>query len=132
MTDTRLRAWLTGLLAGLFALAVLAVPGEHARMMLDRAGFALAYAMPDGTLPVLCTGTDSHDDGLPGSRHGVAPDCLACVLLAAPGLPPSAPPLALRIAAPALADRVADRAPVPIRVAFARRHARAPPFLSIL
>ena len=46
-----LRAWLAGLLVGLLALAAVAVPGQHTRMVLERATLELAYAMPDGTLP---------------------------------------------------------------------------------
>ena len=38
--------------------------------------------MPDGTLPVLCTGEDGGRNDPHGS-HAVSPDCLACVLMAA-------------------------------------------------
>jgi hypothetical protein len=130
MSGIRLRAWLTGLLAGVFALAALAVPAQHTRMTLERAALELAYAMPDGTLPVLCTG--SEEDRLRDTQHAVSPDCLACVLSVAPGLPHAAPPCAVRVGLPVAVDRVAHRAATPIRTAFARRHARAPPAPSIL
>ena len=47
----RLRHWLTGLLAGLFALAILVAPAQNARSVLERTAFLLAYALPDGSLP---------------------------------------------------------------------------------
>jgi hypothetical protein len=126
-----LRHWLTGLIAGLFALAVLPVPAEHSRAVIDRAGFALAYAMPDGTLPEICP-----DAGDPGDRHGgthlATSICLACVVMAAPGLAARARPAADRHLAPVPAQlspgvAVATRglSPVP-------RRARAPPLVSIV
>lgn len=86
--DARLRFWLNGLLAGLFALAILPVPGQHARATVERIAFIAAYAMPDGTLPEICSG-HGHPQDRPADGHGQhppIPDCLACVLMAAPGL----------------------------------------------
>jgi hypothetical protein len=80
-----------GLLAGLFALAIVPAPAEHARAVVERAAFAIAYAMPDGTLPELCADHGGSADG--HDRHLPRPACYACVLMAAPGL--QAPPFAL-------------------------------------
>ena len=130
MRGTKSRAWLAGLLCGLFAFAGLAVPAQHARMVIERAALELAYAMPDGTLPALC------DEGMgmghgPADPHAALPDCLACVLMGAPGLACAPLSKLARVGAPAAADDAV--APASLRRQFARagRHARAPPAASI-
>ena len=83
------RSWVLGILALLLTLTLGAAPAEHARMVLARAA-AVAEA-----------GAAHHAHGMPAGeqggahdRHLLAPACLACVLMAAPGLPagPSATP----------------------------------------
>jgi hypothetical protein len=76
--------WLSALLAGVIALAALAAPPMHARMVWDGMVEHHLYAMPDGTLPDICPGGDN----LAHSRH-IAPPCDACVLVAAPGILPA-------------------------------------------
>ena len=122
----RLRFWLQGLLVGLFALAVLPAPAENARAVIERAAFAAAYAMPDGTLPVLCD--DHHADAPVGhGGHFASPACDACVLMAAPGLAdqPFAP--AGRRAAPVARDLHSPAAVGLAGHAWAPSRARAPP-----
>lgn len=122
----RLRHWFQGLLVGLFALAILPAPAENARAVIGHAVFALAFAMPDGTLPVLC---DEHPDSS-GDGHGQQlsmPSCDACVLMAAPGLDDQPFLPVGRRAAPVARDRLqpADTG-LPGR-ASAPPRARAPP-----
>ena len=124
------RAWLAGLLAGLFALAAVAVPGQHTRMVLERATLELAYAMPDGTLPVLCAAEDGK--GAPHGSHTVPPDCLACLLMAAPGLAPAPLPEPARVAAPTAASPAVQVALARLELAFPGQRARAPPLRSVL
>jgi hypothetical protein len=124
-----LRAWLAGLLVGLFALAAVAVPGQHTRMLLDRATLELAYAMPDGTLPMLCAAEDGSD--VPHG-HAVSPDCLACLLMAAPGIAPAPLPEPARIAAATDAGLAGHTALARLDLAFPGQLARAPPLPSIL
>lgn len=125
----RLRYALNGLLAGLFALAMVAAPTEHARAVLERAAFAVAYAMPDGTLPELCS-----DHGEPADGHGqhlFAPACLACVIMAAPGLADRPSVTLNRAETPGRADLRIDDVTHRRQHAWALSHARAPPAVSI-
>ncbi|MFO1142270.1 MAG: hypothetical protein U1E59_07755 [Amaricoccus sp.] len=128
MRGIKSRAWLAGLLCGLFAVAGLMVPAQHARMVIERATLELAYGMPDGTLPALC------DEGMghgPADHSAALPDCLACVLMAAPGLACAPLPKLARVGAPAPVD--VKVAPASVRLSFvlAGRHARAPPPASL-
>ncbi|MBP7242963.1 hypothetical protein [Amaricoccus sp.] len=129
----RLQFWLTGLIAGLFALAIVQAPGQHARAMAARTAFIAAYAMPDGAVPEICPG-HALGDGGPADGHGrhlSAPACLACVLVAAPGLAPAAFPAAGRRGAP-VAAAPCEVGPVAVHeVAWAPHRARAPPAGSI-
>jgi hypothetical protein len=109
MTRARMRFWLSGLLVGLFALAIVPAPAQHGRAMLERASFVLAHALPDGSLPDLC----ADDPADPHGRHLFGPACLACVLMAAPGL--AVPPLAQPTRR---ATAVAANRPAPVAVAF--------------
>jgi len=127
---TSLRAWLAGHLVGLLALAAVAVPGQHTRMVLERATIEIAYAMPDGTLPVLCDADDGK--GAPHGSHAVPPDCLACLLMAAPGLAPAPRPEPGRIATPTDAGPAGHTALARLDFAFPGQRARAPPLRSIL
>ena len=126
------RFWLSGLLAGLFALAILPFPSLHSRAVLQRAAFAAAYAMPDGSLPELCSGHARSGTGDGHGPHLGAAPCLACLVMAAPGLPP--PPFAVsgRVGAPRTARLDAAAAPAAPGVAWAPQRARAPPAGSIV
>lgn len=114
---------LTGLLAGLLVLALLGAPAQHARMTVARATFALAYALPDGTLPDLCAHRGAGGKG----GHPPVLGCLACVLMTAPGL--AAPPqgLAARLVRAEDAAFLGQGAPVDRQTSPARASARAPP-----
>lgn len=126
MRGNKARAWLAGVLCGLFAFAGLGVPAEHARMVLDRASLELARGMPDGTLPAPCH--DGMDMGHgPADQHVAMPDCLACVLMAAPGIAWATLPTLARIGAPEMADLAVERASLRLQAGFAGSHARAPP-----
>ena len=122
------RYWLQGLLAGLFALALALVPMQHARAMLDAALFALDYAMPDGTLPEICSGDHAPDED--HGQHTAAPACLDC-LIVTPGLAgaPAIAPARSRVATAPGFDQ--ERAEVGLQVAWAPQRARAPPFVTI-
>ncbi len=138
MVRARLRLGLAGLLAGLFALAIVPFPALHASAVLERAAFAAAYAMPDGSLPEICSGHARPGDAAgdaAGDGHGghlAAASCLACVVMAAPGLAP--PPVLVRgrLGAPMAAARVAPDLPRGDGVAWAPQRARAPPAASIV
>jgi len=71
---------------GLLALYVLAVAtlGFAHRVPVAPAVDLSAYALPDGTIPVIC-GTVGERGGTPGGHHARAA-CEACLLTAAPGL----------------------------------------------
>jgi hypothetical protein len=97
--SARFRRSLAGFLTGLFALAIFVAPTAHARAVIGKALFVAptaharavigkalfvaAYAMPDGTLPHICGHSEPEDHG----QHRFAAACLACVIMAAPGLP---------------------------------------------
>lgn len=122
---THLKLWLNAILAGLFALAIVPAPAEQARAVVERAAFALAYAMPDGTLPELCA--DHSGSSEEHSQHLLTPACFVCVLMVTPGLPapPFAPPAP--IATAVAADRHDRNATGLRQVAWALQWARAPP-----
>ena len=117
-------SWLKGLLAGLFALAMLSAPADQARSVLARAAFTVAYAMPDGALPDIC---GDHGEPAGHGEHAGLPACLACILMTAPGLPAPAAVAPARMAAPAAAGLVAPDLPDPPAPAWQPRRARAPP-----
>lgn len=128
MTNPGLRRLLLHvLLAGLFALASVAVPRLHAHAASHAPSAVVdlsAYAMPDGTLPELCLSSDGAGDD--------PPHCFACRLVAAPGVLPAAAgsdrPVAEWVVAPA------PRADAPVRADAVWRPtaARAPPGLGPL
>lgn len=86
MTDwARTQTIRSGVLA-LYALASLGMGFAHKRLEIPSAAPDLsAFALPDGTLPVLCLTPKTGDPGAPSHVH--AP-CQACLLTSAPGLPP--------------------------------------------
>jgi hypothetical protein len=123
--EPRVRHWLTGLVAGLVAWALVQAPAQHARAVLEQARTAAAHAdvshgMSHGT----------HDHGKPAERHDrhqFMPACMACVLMTAPGLPGHtimADGLIVRSASVEVAGEavVASR-----QVPWAPQRARAPP-----
>jgi len=123
---TRRRAglsWLTGGLALLVALTLGAAPAQHARAVLARASEAVAVAEAGSA--------HHHRHDAPASehdRHLLAPACLACVLMAAPGLP-AGPSMAVGRVAP-VGAALLPRSAIPTRPGTARspQRARAPPF----
>ncbi|MEM9028747.1 MAG: hypothetical protein AAGC70_10310 [Pseudomonadota bacterium] len=81
-------------LVALYALATLVAPWLHRSAANASPPVDLsAYALPDGTLPVLCIGGNAASD----TPHFDTAICDACLLSAAPGLPASN---AVAIAAP--------------------------------
>lgn len=129
-----IRPWLNGVLAGLLALAAILAPAQHERMMLGREIAALAMA-PERDAPAIATHDmgGMHDHRAPASgghdHLGSAPTCYACLLMAVPGLPPTAfAGLAPRLLPSAVKYR-SPRLTVHRPVAWASRHARAPPAL---
>lgn len=115
------RPWLHGLLAGLLALAAIAAPAQHERMMLGRAVAEPATAHGHGTHAGHGAPAGGHHE------HLATPACFACVLMAAPGLPTAPFAGLVRFAAP---EAARPEAHVPAAVpgtARSARHARAPP-----
>lgn len=84
------RLWALGILALLLTLTLGAAPAEHARAVLARASAVVVEA---GAARHAHGESAGEQDGA-HDRHLFAPACLACVLMAAPGLPagPSATP----------------------------------------
>lgn len=77
-----IRSWVLAL----YALASFGMGFAHKRLEIPLTTPDLsAYALPDGTLPVLCLTPKGGDPGAPSHVH--AP-CQACLLTSAPGLPP--------------------------------------------
>ena len=125
----RLRSCLTGLLAGLFVLAILPAPAQHTRALIERAAFALSYALPDGTLPALCSEHGAPSDG--HNRHVFAPACFACIIMSAPGLPAPVTNLIRIGGGVALAEYHVRDISAGCQIALASHRARAPPAASI-
>jgi hypothetical protein len=124
----RIRRSLAGLLTGLFAFASVVAPTAHARAVIGKALFVAVYAMPDGTLPDICGHSEpigEHGD------HRLAPTCLACVIMAAPGLPNVPLAVAGRVRPAGVAPVVHERDLEGRQVAWTRQPARAPPADSI-
>lgn len=114
------RAWLHGLLAGLVALAAIVAPVQHERMMFGRAAAALAAADAHA----------AHGAGTPDHGHHEhfgASACFACVLMAAPGLPPVVFAGIASPSARAVVSRRISRARVRRAVPRAAHRPRAPP-----
>ena len=121
------RLWLNALLAGLFALAVVAAPAEHARSVVARAGLNTAHPMPDGAMPGTHGGHAGHAGG--HGEHLNLPACFACILMAAPGLPVPAGGLPTCPTDKAPAESFEGRSLVTARATEWRPcHPRAPPF----
>ena len=88
-------------IAVLYGLAMLLMPLAH-RPVRPSTPDLSAYALPDGSLPLLCSPAKGD-----GSRSRTAAVCEACLLTAAPGLIVSGPPLSV----PVVSMRVALDAP---------------------
>jgi hypothetical protein len=129
MRSAGLRRWLTGLAIVLLVVGSMLAPVQNARMVLERAAFALAYAMPDGTLPLFCGGSDREDHG-PAPSHLAGMSCDACLLMAAPGLAAPSPTPPARAALPVEPDPIAPEPPLCGVAGAGPPPARAPPTLS--
>jgi hypothetical protein len=70
------------LVVALYGLAMLLMPLAHRPLNLGQSPDLSAFALPDGTIPDLCT-TAPGKGGKPGGRSTV---CDACLLTCAPGL----------------------------------------------
>ena len=119
-----IRRSLAGLLTGLFAFAIVVAPAAHARAVIGKALFVAAYAMPDGTLPHICGHSEPVEDH---GQHRLATACLACVIMAAPGLPDVPLAIAGRVMPAGVAPVLHERDAEGRQVAWARQPARAPP-----
>jgi hypothetical protein len=124
---SRFRRSLAGLVAGLFAFGIVVAPTAHARAVIGKALFVAAYAMPDGTLPHICGHSEPEDHG----QHRFAAACLACVIMAAPGLPDAPLAIAGRVMPAGVAPVWRERDLEVRQLAWARQPARAPPAGSI-
>lgn len=71
------------LIAALYGLAMLLVPLAHQPLNVSDGPDLSAYALPDGTLPILCASLPGKP-GQPAGKPGVI--CDACLLTSAPGL----------------------------------------------
>jgi hypothetical protein len=120
---------LLALFAGLFALAMALVPAQHASAVLARAMFVASYAMPHGTLPELCA--DGHASADDHGQHILAPACMACVVMAAPGLANPPAVLVVRVSPSATAGFHAECSRTVLPSVWAPSRARAPPAQSI-
>lgn len=69
-------------IAALYALAMASLPFAHRQPATAAAPDLSAYALPDGTLPILCT---TNPNGSGKSQQGSG-TCDACRLTSAPGL----------------------------------------------
>ena len=121
----RARRWLTVLLAGLFGLAIVSAPAEHARAVLRQAGTAAMQAESSHDMHGHGKPTGPHD------RHQSGPACMACVLVAAPGLPVPAPVAAALTAIAAATAALPEAAAAARKVPWTPQSARAPPAGSI-
>jgi hypothetical protein len=117
------------LLTGLFAFGIVVAPTTHARAVIEKALFVAAYAMPDGTLPHICGSSEPVED------HGhdrLAPACLACVIMAAPGLPDVPLAVADRVEPAGVAPELHGHDVGGRQGDWARQPARAPPATAIV
>ena len=118
------RATLNWTVTAAFLLSVVLFAGLQLRWMGpgDTPEALAAYAMPDGTLPQLCDGSDGHHPPSPGQPH-----CPACLVAASPGL--LAPPLVVvgTTAAPGMRLGLPAVDPPAAAPPWRPRLARAPP-----
>ena len=84
----------------------------------------VAYALPDGSLPEICTG--GHTDPSGDADHGRGACLVACVLGAMPGLGHDAP-VSDRLASVTRAVLLAPEMPAAPRPVWRAARARAPP-----
>ncbi len=77
------KTWWGRRIIALYALAMFTAGFAHHTVTLAKPNIDLsAYALPDGTIPVLCeTGGENG-----GSGHDAQQSCPACILRSAPGL----------------------------------------------
>jgi hypothetical protein len=109
----------------LYALAMLLVGFAHTFSPSARAAGPdlSSYALPDGTVPLLCQTTG--DEELPAS-HEHGGDCAACRLSTAPGLLPVPSFVALPPSSVSVVESKKNRALRPTLM-WAGHHARGPP-----
>lgn len=90
-------AWMRLVLLALYGLAVAFLPLAHHGFARAIASDLAGYALPDGTLPLLCQSGGSGSEAPPVERS----DCPACTLMTSPGL---AAPCAFGVDPPSLVD----------------------------
>jgi hypothetical protein len=115
----------TLLLVALYGLAMLLVPLAHRPLDMVAGPDLSAYALPDGTIAVLCS-TVPAKSGQPTGRSGGT--CDACLLTSAPGLIVTGVDIVPVLAsAPVRLGRASQTHGVAQRIVTAARP-RAPPF----
>jgi hypothetical protein len=111
------------IIAGLYGLAMLLMPLAH-RPVRQATPDLAAYALPDGTIPLLC----SPQPGKPGAPSGRSVAvCAACLLTAAPGLIIAGLVLAPPVATPPMRLGAAIAPSVVVERPVTAARPRAPP-----
>lgn len=107
---------------GLYVLASASVGFAHrpAALSVDLA----QYALPDGTIPIICGGQGKDDKG---GQRASRPPCDACCLTYAPGLPPPAASDAIVERRQIEAESLADHGLNPPSIIVAAHGPRGPP-----
>lgn len=109
-------------LAVLYGLAMLLLPLAHRPLAPAEADLS-AYALPDGTLPIICW-SGAGQSNQPTSAKRI---CDACLLTAAPGLFPSLIVQAMPASRVIIVVSPSRQAPVRVFSANAAAYPRAPP-----
>lgn len=103
MRSLRRHTYARLIIAGLYGLAMLLMPMAH-RPVRQATSDLTAYALPDGSAPLLCSSLSGQSRGPNGRSIAI---CDACLLTAAPGLviaglmlapPPATPPMRIGFA----------------------------------
>jgi len=108
-------------IAVLYGLAMLLMPLAHRPVRQSTPDLA-AYALPDGTLPLLCSPAKGG-----GSRGRTIVKCDACLLTAAPGLIVTAPSVSAQVGLIRVAVSVPREVPIFEQRLGSDARPRAPP-----